>query len=253
MRRLRWLRRLGVIIGVLVLVVVASFIPRLWLRDPGMTEVDGAYVTLYRGSEEQAALDVLKRADGDAARLIQRLELTGRPAVSVYVYDSQYVMQSHKYGWLIPLKGLDWYIGDNRGTNVLLTSPAHHGTAHDYAAVRDAVSHELVHAYVSTMNPDVRLWLTEGMALHLSNGKPLPLGYAARYGLPTYEQTQTANPIEFSDMGGYEVAHTYIAFLERTYGWSAVLRLVRTGDYQASLGVGEREAYDGWTADLKRH
>ena len=50
------------------------------------------------------------RADGDAARLIQRLELSGRPEVSVYVYDSQYVMASHKYGWLVPLIGLDWYL-----------------------------------------------------------------------------------------------------------------------------------------------
>ena len=217
MRR-RCVRWLALTFGVLILLAVASFIPTLWLRDPGMTEVRGEYVTLYRGSQEQAALDVLQRADGDAARLIQRLELSGRPEVSVYVYDSQYVMASHKYGWLVPLIGLDWYIGDNRGTNVLLTSPARPGAAHDYATVRDAVSHELVHAYVSTMNPDVRLWLTEGMALHLTNGKPLPPGYAGGHYLPTFEQTQTGNPIEFNEIGGYDLAHTYIAYVERNVG-----------------------------------
>ena len=91
MRR-RCVRWLALTFGVLILLAVASFIPTLWLRDPGMTEVRGEYVTLYRGSQGQAALDVLQRADGDAARLIQRLELSGRPEVSVYVYDSQYVL-----------------------------------------------------------------------------------------------------------------------------------------------------------------
>ena len=29
-----------------------------------------------------------------------------------------------KYGFIGPLLGLDWYIGDNRGADVILTSPA---------------------------------------------------------------------------------------------------------------------------------
>ena len=100
------------------------------------------------------------------------------------------------------------------------------------------------------MNPDVRLWPTEGMALHLTNGKPLPPGYAGGHYLPTFEQTQTGNPIEFNEIGGYDLAHTYIAYVERMHGWEKVLKLVRTGDYQGSLGVGEKEVYDAWTADL---
>jgi hypothetical protein len=30
----------------------------------------------------------------------------------------------------------------------------------------------MVHAYISLINPDIKLWLTEGMALYLANGEP---------------------------------------------------------------------------------
>ena len=42
-------------------------------------------------------------------------------------------MQTKKYGLIGPLLGLDWYIGDNRGTNVLLTSPANPGVITSYS------------------------------------------------------------------------------------------------------------------------
>lgn len=48
------------------------------------------------------------------------------------IYDHQSTMQKKKYGYIGPLLGLDWYIGDNIGTDVILTSPANPGKVHDY-------------------------------------------------------------------------------------------------------------------------
>ena len=48
-----------------------------------------------------------------------------------------------KYGLVVLFLNLDWYIGDNRGTNVLLTSPANPGSAHDYDEIkREVAVHE---------------------------------------------------------------------------------------------------------------
>lgn len=63
---------------------------------------------------------------------------------------------------------LNWYIGDNIGTDVILTSPANPGEVHDYDNNKYAVLHEIVHAYISVINKDIDLLLTEGVALYLS-------------------------------------------------------------------------------------
>ena len=56
-----------------------------------------------------------------------------------------------------PVLGLDWYIGDNIGTDVILTSSANPGKVHDYDNNKYAVLHEIVHAYINVKNPDIHL------------------------------------------------------------------------------------------------
>ena len=75
---------------------------------------------------------------------------------------------------------LDWYIGDNIGTDVILISPANPGEMHIYDNNKYAVLHEIVHAYVSVLNEDIDLWLTEGCALYLTNGEPFYRDYRER-------------------------------------------------------------------------
>lgn len=55
-----------------------------------------------------------------------------KQTVRVFIYDSQKTMQEKKYGLIGPMLGLDWYVGDNIGTDVILTSPANPGPAHTY-------------------------------------------------------------------------------------------------------------------------
>ncbi len=49
---------------------------------------------------------------------MQRSFLYEKQNVNVYIYDYQNAMQAKKYGYVAPLLGLDWYIGDNIGTNI---------------------------------------------------------------------------------------------------------------------------------------
>lgn len=64
--------------------------------------------------------------------IAQKLGFTEKQDINVYIYDHQNTMQTKKYGLIAPLLNLDWYIGDNRGTDVILTSPANPGEVHDY-------------------------------------------------------------------------------------------------------------------------
>lgn len=240
-------RLLIILLGVVVFlgaVVFVNFIPTFSLKTAEMTKLSGKWVNVFYETEEAAAKDVFQYADGETAEIAQKLGFTEKQDINVYIYDNQSTMQTKKYGFIAPLLSLDWYIGDNIGTSVILTSPANPGKVHDYDNNKFAVLHEIVHAYVSVINSRVELWLTEGIALYLSNGKPLSREYLDS--IPSFEDTCTTNPITFSDCGGYIFAHTYIEYLEKSYGWETVLRLVKTQNYEDCFGKTKREIYDEW-------
>lgn len=240
---------LRVILGIVIflaVVVLVNFIPVFSLKTADMKQLSGDWINVYYEKEEAAARDVFEYADGETKAVAEKLGFTEKQDINVYIYDNQATMQTKKYGFIAPLLGLDWYIGDNIGTNVILTSPANPGKVHDYDNNKYAVLHEIVHAYVSVINSNVELWLTEGTALYLSNGEPFERDILNYCNIPTYEQTCTGNPIEFSNCGGYTFAHTYIEYLEKNYGWDKVLELIKTQDYENCFGKPKKAVYEGW-------
>lgn len=237
---------LGIFLLIIIGVLVVNFIPTFQLKTKGMQKLEGEWINVYYETEESAARDVFEYADPLVEGLAKKLGFSEKQDVNIYIYDDQKKMQTKKYGYITPCFGLDWYIGDNIGTKVILTSPANPGKVHGYDDVKYAVTHEIVHAYVSVMNKDIALWLTEGMALYLSNGEPFYREYLEHMKVPTYKDTCTINPIRFADCGGYTFAHTYIEYLDKTYGWETVLELIKTEDYRSIYGKSKEEIYNEW-------
>ena len=249
MKKLSQKKGIKIGIGILLfvaLLLIVNFIPTFNLKTKGMSGIEGEWITVYYETEEAAAKDVLSYADPLVEEIATMLGFSEKQDVNVYIYDNQQTMQTKKYGFIAPLLGLDWYIGDNIGTEVILTSPANPGRVHTYDNNKEAVLHEIVHAYVSVINPDISLWLTEGMALYLSNGEPFQKEYLEYMTVPSYEDTCTINPIRFSNCGGYTFAHTYIAYLHKTYGWNKVLELLKTEDYEDIFGKTQKQIYGEW-------
>lgn len=233
--------------------LIVNSIPAWNLKTGGMHEIDGKWIRVFYENEEDAANDVFQIADAKAKQLADKFDFHEKQNINIYIYDHQNVMQRKKYGLIGPLLGLDWYIGDNIGTNVLLTSPANPGKVHNYNDNKKAVLHEMVHAYVSILNPDVKLWLTEGAALYLSNGEPFYKEYLNNRNIPSYKEIQTKNPITFSNMGGYTFAHTYIEYIDVTYGWEAVLDIIKTNDYEKVFGKTQKDIYMEWVNYLNNY
>lgn len=248
-RRKVWIGIL-IFVGIVAVALLVNFIPTFSLKTKGMHEIQGEWINVYYEQEEAAAQDVFTYADSQTAEIAEILGFQEKQNVNIYIYDHQSTMQTKKYGYLAYLLGLDWYIGDNIGTDVLLTSPANPGKVHDYDEVKYAVLHEIVHAYVSVLNEDIDLWLTEGVALYLSNGEPFYHEYIETMGIPSYHDTCSNNPLTFSDCGGYTFAHTYIAYLTQTYGWDRVLLLLKTEDYKQCFGKSGQQIYNDWVTYL---
>lgn len=243
-----------IIVGILTfttLTVVINSYPTWVLQTSDMNKIEGEWVNVYYENEKDAAEDVFEFADSETKEIADRLGFEEKQNINVYIYDYQQTMQTKKYGYIAPVLGLDWYIGDNIGTDVILTSPANPGKVHDYNTNKYVVLHEITHAYVSVLNSNIDLWLTEGMALYLSNGESFYKEYLNHMPIPTYEEIGTKNPVKFSNMGGYDFAHTYIEFLDITYGWDKVLELISDEDYQMTFGKPGREVYDEWVDFLE--
>lgn len=251
MTRKKIMMGLMISIGVICLVLFINLVPTLNLETKQMNLLQGEWVDVYYETEEAAARDVFALAESQSKALADKLGFEEKQPIRIYIYDNQQTMQMKKYGYLGAILGLDWYIGDNRGTDVLLTSPANPGKMHDYDTVKEAVLHEMVHAYISIMNEDIDLWLTEGMALYLSNGQPFEKDYLEEISLPTVKAIKTSNPIQFEKIGGYMLAHTYIGYIEQAYGWDKVIQLIETEDYEKVLGKNNEKIYKEWIAFLK--
>lgn len=247
------LRAAAFVFAALALLALVNFVPTFSLKTANMQALSGTHVTVFYESEQAAAADVFALAEARGGELADLLGLAQQEPVEIYIYDQQNVMQSKKYGLIAPLLRLDWYIGDNIGAKVLLTSPANPGPAHTYEDNRTAALHELVHAYNSLLNPDMTYWVDNGLAGYLSGQQPsYPVATYAP--LPTLEQTRVAGPlapVTFANFSGYEYSYTYVEYLAKTYGWDAVKAFAKDGAYLASFGATEEAIYDAWTVFVK--
>lgn len=245
----------GVIGGILLLAVIVIFFPMISLKTLGMKTMTGNYVTVYYEKEAAAAADVFALAEERAEELAALLEIEEPGNLPIYIYDSQEIMQTKKYGLIALLLDLDWYIGDNVGTSVLLTSPANPGPVHTYENNKNAVLHEMVHAYNHMLNPHMTYWIDNGAAGYLSEQIPERHLYNICEA-PDLEQTQVKGllaPVKFAEFNGYSFSYTYVEYLAETYSWEKVSQFLKTGDYEKCFGCSEEEIYDAWIIYLQQY
>lgn len=243
----RFIKILVSIIGVIALLIFINFIPSFSLCHSKMSVFVGNWVNVYYEEEKAAARDTFELADERAGELAELLGVSEKQDIRIYIYDNQSTMQRKKYGLIIPFLGLDWYIGDNIGTDVILTSPANPGKMHDYNNNKNAVVHEIVHAFNHVINENMTYWVDNGLAGYLSGQNP---GDITGYGtIPSIEQIQIEGltaPITFANFNGYPYSYTYIEYLNDTYSWDSIRDFAKTGDYETAFGGSEQQIYDGW-------
>ncbi|MCL2697436.1 MAG: hypothetical protein FWE74_05090 [Oscillospiraceae bacterium] len=238
--------------GSLILLFILSFIPTLSLKTSDMKSIDGEWITVYYEKEEAAARDVFEWVEVESERVARALGFELPQGVDLYIYDSQKTFQTKKYGLTALLLNLDWYVGDNRGTRAMLTSPVDPGM-HSYDSIKYETSvHEIIHAYNYVLNSNMPLWINEGLAGYLSNQNPQEWGFnPLQWHIPTLKQTRVSNPITFSNIGGYPFSYTYIEYLDKIYGWDNVLILAETNNFNEAFGKDEISIYDEWVEFLR--
>ncbi|MBU1142424.1 MAG: hypothetical protein KKH92_02130 [Firmicutes bacterium] len=238
---------------ILITMITISIMPTLTLRQRGMESYVGEFVQVYYEKENEAAYDVFACAELEITQLSEKLEVELDHPINIYVYDKKETFQTKKYGLFVQWIDLDWYVGDNVKDEVILTSPASDKLLFTYDSMVEITLHELVHAMNYQINPKMSLWINEGVALYLTNGNPPRYLLDYYNDTPSLKQMQTANPIAFANMGGYDFSYTYIRFIDEAYGWDYVLSLMHFMNYQEVFGKTEQAIYNEWITFLTIH
>ena len=121
-------------------------------------------------------------------------------------------------------------------------SPANLESCHNYETIKNTVAHEIAHVYTRRLNPQISLWLDEGLAGYLSKQTPTK-DFSKYFSFPTISQTHIKNNMSFAISGGYQFSYTYVDYLIRVCGLDKTIKFVKTGNYENTFGKTEHEIY----------
>jgi len=240
------------IVSCLAILVIIQTIPVLLLKPVGAKELKGTNVIIYyQPGDEKGAKEVYSMLDRSAADIRKKLNFPAGKPTKAYVYAKQSSLFIRKYGLVTLLIDAKWHIGDNRGDKVLILSPYAKVIGNDHDSILSAAVHELVHTINYQINPDLSYWIDNGAATYLAHQTP-PEKLTRYQAIPKFSDLKNENEIRFSKLGGYQYSYTYIEFIDKKYGWSSVLDLIRgKKSYNEIFAKSDADIYHEWVEFLK--
>jgi len=212
------------------------------------TSVELPHVIVFHEGEDERTLAEIDEMLGCTMAAAESYLEEGFGKRTLYIYKDQREFQRQKHPVASLFLRLDWYIGDNIGERALIVSPNASVKVHSYRSIINAIPHEVIHTIVYSINKKCPLWISEGLALYLSNRHQGSRGQAK---LPPAGIFTNGNPLYFEKHNGYLFADTFIEFVEKRYGKGKVIELIRTGDYEGTLGKNIADLYSEWGEYLK--
>lgn len=195
----------------------------------------------YEDLSPAALQDIAEMLEGKFPQLQDFFSLDAHPKGTIVVYENIEQFQRAYLGWILSLFYGDWASGAAYWDIVLATSPENPGAAHTYTETLDIIVHEYVHTRIYAINETPNIWLDEGLATYLADQ-----GNSAEVTIPSFEILQAEDMGTFLDHDGYAVGQAYVAYLIETYGPEKTLNLIRTNNYEATLGQSAQEVYAEW-------
>lgn len=248
----KWLKILGRIVLVLLIIVVINFIPTFFKQESGMSTKDNEYFTFYYNESDKGADDVYHLALSEAPRIIEDLRLHDTNKIKIYLYDDQKLMQSKSLGFIAYFLDLPWFIGGATTTELVMVSPATPNTLYDYDEILQTILHEVGHTYNYQLNPNMDLWIDEGMAILLAGQRDgITPSDVIGMPIPSFQESKTENAFTFSEIHGHFYARLYADYLIEEYGYDAWLQLLETNDYESVYGKSHENIYNEFVDYLK--
>jgi hypothetical protein len=235
------------LVAFVAVVVVLFFGLKKNINLRGLHKYQSPHFTVYYEALNQQTLhDIEQKLETAFPGIQEFFGLNDDDRTDVIVYKTVGRFQRAYLGLLLSLVFGDWAAGAAYQHTLLLTSPENPGRQHTYEDMLDIAVHEYVHTQVYRVNENADIWLDEGLASYLAGQRSDFYDVA----VPSFERMQSQSQGEFVENGGYTWGYSYVEFLVETYGAEKVVELVRTNDYEGSLGKSKSAVYDEWLAYL---
>jgi len=266
------MRRKIIVTLVVVLVVVGSsvlFAKRIsnWIVS---TRFESPHFRFHSASGDTALAKNLESVlERDYARLRGHYERDVHDKITVRLFTSNQLFNM-AFGNPFPLpRRAGNYAGQHIDHDMYTLVPADWRPQPDSAfppeRTRTTLAHEMAHAFVYEINPDVKGWVTEGIAQYeqtaVFNDLIRKYGFASAIGkdiqagrIPKFSELFAGHKVTSSDItGDYLFAGSFVDFAAATYGFRSISAFVQTNDFSSSFGKTEREIWEGWVQYLREH
>ncbi len=244
-------KTLIVVIAVLALAIIQT-LPVFFLKPIGnKTIVDKNISLYYEPGDEKGAKEVFDLLKAKSDEIRTKMEYQSDIPTEVYIYKTQKQLAIREAGFITLAIAPSWHIGDSHNGNIMMVSPYTPVKGHTHDTILTATLHELVHAIVYRINPDLSYFWDNGLATYLAQQKP-EQNELNSHPVPSISDMHTENGLKFGEMGGYAFSYKYIEYLDKTYGWEKVLAYASgKGNYEEIFNKSEETIYQEWGEFLK--
>lgn len=246
----RFFRGVRRIVLIVLALMICQSIPMFLLKNWGMSKVEGQYVKVYYDlGDEKGGKEVLRYVENRMEGLREKLNFKKDKKTSIYVYKYKKSFYIRKYGFISPILvkalGAEWYVGDNKGDKALLVSPYVNDMDLSNKNIFKVAIHETVHTINYRKNKNLSYFLDNGVAMYLAE-QGIDRKIYRNLKKPNMAFMHINDEVEFGNNSGYQLAYSYVDFLNSVYGWGSVLGLVEGRSYEDTFKKSEKEIYDEW-------
>jgi hypothetical protein len=193
-----------------------------------------------------------------------KVDLESKIAVNLFTSNHLYNMT---FGNPFPFpKSINNYAGQTIGNKTYVLIPKKWKSEPDTIfppdLTRTIVAHEMTHAFVFQINPDIKGWVTEGIAkyeetaffndLNRKHGFANWIGQDIKEGkIPKFTELFAGHKITSAEITfDYLFAGSFIDFAVTSYGYQKVLVFIKTNDFKTAFGNSEDEIWIKWVEFL---
>jgi hypothetical protein len=247
------LKKILIIIGIIVAVIVVQTLPVFIVKPLGAKEYANTDVVVYyQPGDETGAREIFDLVANNITGIKAKMKYASHKPLEIYVYKTQSLLAMTEAGFAALLVAPSWFIGNSRWGVIRMVSPNTKVKGHTHDTILNGTLHEVVHSINYYKNPHLSYFWDNGLATYLANQKP-DQGSVSFASFPSFEDLQTNSALRFGNMGGYAYSYSYIEYLDKTYGWDSVMAFASgEKDYQQAFGKSELEIYTDWGGYIKQ-
>jgi len=257
-----------VLAALVVLVVLAVALAKPASRALVSKRIDSWPFIAYSGKGDVGLtarlVAVLER---DYRRLAARYNAGPKQRVVIHVFTSN-VLYNMAFGNPFPVpRSAGGYAGQAVGNEVYVLVPSNWQPQPDSAfppeRTRTLCAHEMAHAFVHELNPRVKGWITEGVAMYEQSCEFTDAVRKAGFAGWIEQDVRQSRVPRFARLfdgskkitdqaivRDYLFAGTFVDYVVARHGYPALTAFIRTSDFVGSFGRSEDEIWADWVGYL---